>query len=306
MTALAEKAQVKRMTLPRSWLISGASILLGVAVVLTSCHRNDTKSDKNLAAEPLDDLIITRDISYAEGPRHSLDVYVSRTKSEHKPVVLFIYGGTWMSGSKADSAWVGAVLARKGYVVVIPDYRIYPEGAWPKFLQDNARAVRWSRDNAALYGGDASNLVIMGHSAGAYNAVSLAVDPRWLHEVGLNPQQDVRAVIGLSGPYIIQPESRKLKVIFGPKAQWPDTQPFNHIDGKSPPLLLITGDKDDQVGPEEGDKLAALVHAKGGFATVVHYPALSHAGTLDALAPGEENAPPVMDEIAAFIEKPQN
>jgi acetyl esterase/lipase len=294
------------MTPSRSWLVTGAWILLGSAVLLTSCKRADANTDRNLAAEPLDDLTITRDISYAQGLRHSLDVYVSKTGNAHKPVVLFIYGGTWMSGAKADSAWVGAVLARKGYVVVIPDYRIYPEGAWPEFLQDNAQAVRWARDNAARYGGDASNLVIMGHSAGAYNAVSLAVDPRWLHEAGLNPEQDVKAVIGLSGPYIIQPDSRKLKAIFGPRAQWPDTQPFNHIDGRSPPLLLITGDKDDQVGPEEGDKLAALVHAKGGSATVVHYPALSHGGTLDALAPGQENAPPVMDEIAAFIEKPRD
>jgi acetyl esterase/lipase len=294
------------MTLPRSRLISRASVLLGVTVLLTGCARSDVKSDKNLAAEPLDDLIVTKDISYAQGPRHSLDVYVSKTKSEHKPVVLFIYGGTWMSGSKADFTWVGAVLARKGYVVVIPDYRIYPKGVWPKFLRDNALAARWARDNAALYGGDASNLVIIGHSAGAYNAASLAVDRRWLSEAGLSPERDVRAVIGLSGPYIIEADTRKLKVIFGPEAQWPDVQPISHVDGKSPPLLLIIGDRDDQVDPRDTDKLASEVRLKGGSATVIHYPDLSHAGTLDALAPGKENAPPVMDEIITFIEKPRN
>lgn len=296
----------QRMTLPRPSLISRGSVLLGLTALLTGCVRGDVKSEKNIAAEPLDDLIITRDINYAQGPRRSLDVYVSKTKSGHKPVVLFIYGGTWMSGSKADFTWVGAALARKGYVAVIPDYRIYPKGVWPKFLQDNAMAARWARDNASLYGGDASNLVIMGHSAGAYNAVSLAVDRRWLSEAGLNPERDVRAVIGLSGPYIIEADTRKLKVIFGPETQWPDVQPISHVDGKSPPLLLVIGDKDDQVDPRDTDKLAAQVRLKGGSATVIHYANLSHAGSLDALAPEEENAPPVMDEITAFIEKPRN
>lgn len=292
-----------KIGLPSPRSITRASVLLGLAALLASCARSDAKSDKNLAVEPLDDLVVTRDITYASGPRHSLDVYVSKTGSQDKPVILFLYGGTWMAGAKADFAWVGATLARKGYMVIIPDYRIYPQGTWPKFLQDNAMAARWAHDNAAHYGGDAANLVIMGHSAGAYNAVSLAVDRRWLNEAGLSPERDISAVIGLSGPYIIEADTQKLKVIFGPEAQLPDTQPFNHVDGSSPPLLLIIGDKDDQVVPDESDRLAALVRSKGGAATVVHYPALSHGGTLDALAPDQEKAPPVMNEITAFIEK---
>src|SRR5579863_2305896 len=161
--------------------------------------------DRNMAARPYDDLIITRDVPYAAGRRHLLDIYALRANGSAKaaaprPVVIFIYGGSWASGNKADLAWVGASLARQGYVVIIPDYRIYPEARWPDFLKDNAAAVRWAHDHAASHGGDPRSLVLMGHSAGAFDVASLAVDRRWLAGVGMEPKRDLTAVIGISGP----------------------------------------------------------------------------------------------------------
>jgi acetyl esterase/lipase len=287
------------------WLLGSALLL--EATLLGGCWRAESKVDRNKAAQPMDDLAITRDVAYAEGDRHSLDVYAPRNSSAPRPVVVFFYGGGWDSGAKADFAWVGAALARHGYVAVVPDYRIFPEVVWPKFLEDSAAAVRWAREHAASYGGDPSALVLMGHSAGAYNAVSLALDPRWLAGVGMDPRRDLRAAIGLSGPYDFLPLSRqRLMVIFGPEPQRPDTQPINHVDGKAPPLLLLTGDLDRTIDPPENDRLAAKVRQKGGAITVIHYPLLDHGGTLDALAglPAQTlsaRAARVMDDISRFI-----
>lgn len=289
-------------------------VLIGVILVVAGgggalvkiIARRHNKVDYNLAAQPMDDLAITRDIAYLPGDHHSLDIYTPLTPGVPKPVVVFFHGGGYDSGDKADFAWVGAALARRGYVVVLPDFRLYPQVIWPAFLQDCAAAVRWTHDNIASYGGDPSELVLMGHSSGAYNAISLAVDRRWLDDAGMDPGHDLRAAIGLSGPYDDLPNTnRKLQTIFGPKSQWLDTQPVNHADGRSPPLLLITGDRDNLVDPPESDVLAANVRKSGGVVKLIHYPTLDHFGTLDALAPQNGKSSQVMDDITAFISAPR-
>ena len=275
------------------WII--CSVLVGV------CSHGESDIDRNKAAEPMDDLTISRDVAYAPGDRHGLDVYVLREPSKTRPVVVYFYGGGWIAGAKADVAWVGAALARHGFIVVIPDYRIYPQGIWPMFLEDAAAAVRWARDHAANYGGNPSDMVLIGHSAGAYNAMSIGLDRQWLTAVGLDPRRDLRAIIGLSGVYVIDPDTPPQKVIFGPERQWPDTQPLNHVDGNSPPLLFITGDRDKDADPSDNDLLAAKVHEKGGTATVIHYQTFGHSETRDALAGPRNKTTKVLDDILRFL-----
>ena len=76
--------------------------------------------------------------------------------------------------------FVAEALARRGYVAVLPDYRVYPPARYPDFLDDGAQAVRWAKDNAARFGGDPTKIFIMGHSAGAHIAAMLTIDATWL------------------------------------------------------------------------------------------------------------------------------
>ena len=86
-------------------------------------------------------------------PRQALDVYRPLGAGPH-PVIVFFYGGGWECGERGQYRFVAETLTRHGYVVVIPDYRVYPEVRFPAFIEDGARAVRWARDHAAHYGGD--------------------------------------------------------------------------------------------------------------------------------------------------------
>jgi len=279
----------------------------GTLVPLAPDRPSESQAERNRAAGPLDDLAIVRDVAYGPGARHRLDIYRPRApdtgpdSGKGKPVVVFFYGGSWAEGSKAGNAWVGATLARQGYVVVIPDYRIYPAARWPDFIEDNAAAVKWARDHARAYGGDPARLVLMGHSAGAFDAASLAVDRRWLAAVGLEPQRDIAAVIGLSGPYNLLPYSCRMKWIYGAREQWADARPINHVDGRSPPMLLLTGELDSSAHPWDSDQLADKVRAHGGRAEVVHYPGFGHSDTLDALLPAGGGPSPVLAEIRRFL-----
>ena len=277
-------------------------LVAGLATLTSACSAFGLLNASTTIADP--GVRVTRDIAYAPGDRHSLDVYTPAHPAPGRPVVVFLYGGGWDSGAKADYAWVGRALAAQGFVTVVPDYRLYPEVRWPAFLQDSAEAVKWTHDHAGDYGGAASRLVLMGHSAGAYNAVELAVDGRWLKAVGMDPNRDVAGVVGLSGPYDFLPlHSDELKTIFGPEAQRPDTQPINHVNGRAAPLLLITGDKDHTVDPGNSDRLAARVRAVGGQVTVIHYANLDHARTVAALAGPLRWIAPIMRKTTAFIDR---
>ena len=126
-------------------------------------------------------------------------------------MVVFFYGGNWNSGNRADYRFAGEALASKGCVAVLPDYRLYPEVRYPEFLADSALAVRWVFDNigAAAFGGDSRNVFLMGHSAGAYNAAMLALNPAYLRAAGVEARR-LRGLIGLAGPLLADLDVRRI------------------------------------------------------------------------------------------------
>ena len=280
----------------RAWLRLGA--VFGLGGLLAACSSVDLLN----AVVPKGGVQIIRDVAYAPGPRGALDVYRPTAATTPAPVVVFIYGGSWDSGSRKDYTFVGTALARKGFLAVIPDYRLYPEVRWPTFLQDNARAVAWTRDHAAEYGGDPHRLFVMGHSAGAYNAVELGVDRRWLAAGGRDPKRDLRGVIGLAGPYDFLPlDSEELKVIFGPPEGRPATQPINHVDGRNPPLFLATDTADTVVRPGNTERMAAKVRAAGGPVEEHEYKGLNHELLVGAIATPLRLLAPVLRDVTDFI-----
>ena len=240
--------------------------------------------------------------TYAVQDRGQADVYLPREVHAGAPMVVFFYGGSWDSGDRAFYRFVGASLASSGIVTVIPDYRLYPQARYPQFLQDNALAVRWAREHAQEWGADPSRMVLMGHSAGAYNAVMLGLDSRWLAEVGLDANRDIAGVVGLAGPYDFLPlETDELNAIFGPIEGQPATQPINHVDGHGPPLLLLHGGVDTVVLPRNSTRLAEAVTAAGGNARLIIYPRLGHSEQLGVLLPQRRGGTNAFGDMIAFI-----
>lgn len=241
-------------------------------------------------------------LAYAPGERGRLDVYLPSRAAPGAPIAVFIYGGTWQSGDRGFYRFVGAALASRGIVTVIPDYRLYPEVRFPDFLRDNALAVRWARDHAVEYGADPARLFLVGHSAGAYNAVMLAVDGRWLAEVGLDARRDIAGAVGWAGPYDFLPlTDEKLKAIFGPPETLAATQPITYAGAEAPPLLLLAGSADKEVDPGNSTRMAAAVTTRGGMAEARIYPGIGHAGILGAILEAFHRRAPTLADTVDFI-----
>lgn len=242
-------------------------------------------------------------IPYGPNARHRLDVYSPRTSAANLPVVVFLYGGSWDSGNRQDYAFVGSALAAKGFMTIIADYRLVPEIRFPGFLEDGALAVRWAQDNAQAYGGDPRRIALAGHSAGAYNAVMLALDKSYLRAAGVDTGR-IKAVAALSGPYDFYPFDVSASIAaFGQEPQPQRTQPINFARPGSPAAFLATGTADTTVLPRNTNALAARLRASGSSVTVRTYQGIDHAGTLVALSQLGRNRAPVLDDMAGFLQQ---
>lgn len=240
---------------------------------------------------------VQSDVAYGALARQRLDIYRPVNATKNLPVVLFFYGGAWDSGRRQDYTFVGRALAARGYLVVIPDYRLVPEVRFPLFLSDCAAALRWTRRNAALFGGDGERLVLAGHSAGAYNAAMLALDPRWLDE----DRVAVRGLVTLAGPFDFLPLDDPASI--AAFSRWPrlqETQPISFATRAAPPVLLLHGVNDDRVLPRNSRRLGAAIRSAGAQAELRLYPSMSHAGILLALARPLRGTAPVLDDIDRF------
>lgn len=275
--------------------IAGALLVAGG---LTACSPLSVIN----AVSPGNALQAEADVAYGLKARQRLDIYRPASATNSSPVIVFFYGGTWNSGDRGDYAFVGRALAKRGFVVVIPDYRLYPEVRYPDFLDDSAAAVAWTIREINNYGGDASHLFVMGHSSGAYNAAMIALDPVFLAKAGVKPNA-VRGFIGLAGPYNFLPiENPAARPVFNYPNTSPDTQPINHVSAASPPSLLIAANKDDTVNPARNTgELAKKMRANGVPVREVYLDRVNHVTLVGTLASPLKGLAPTLDLVQGFV-----
>jgi len=241
-------------------------------------------------------------LPYADGPRHRLDIYAPEQRGAPAPVVFFIYGGGWNRGERSDYQFVGRALASRGFVTVIADYRLVPEVTYPGFLEDSANALRWVQDNIANYGGDPNRLFLAGHSAGAYNAVMLALDPSFRQEYGVT--MPILAVAALSGPYDFYPfEYDEVRNAFGQAPNPEGTQPINLITAEAPPMYLATGTSDPIVRMQNTERFAGRLRAQGVWVTTQYYDGFGHMEPVIALGALWRWRMPVLDDMVGFFQR---
>jgi acetyl esterase/lipase len=244
---------------------------------------------------------VVQDVPYGDARRQRLDVYRPNEGTTPLPVVIFFYGGSWQGGEKDLYPFVGDAFTAKGFVTVIPDYRVYPEVKFPLFVDDGAEVVRWVRDHAGEIGADPSRIYLMGHSAGAHIAALLVLDPRYLERAGVE-RSSIRAMVGLSGPYDFLPfHTETLRTLFGPQDGWPETQPIHFVDGSAPPMLLLTGRWDTTVSPGNTSRLVRRICEHGGNARAIFYRGLGHTLVIGALSRPLRYLLPVYSDVTEFL-----
>ncbi|ORX78282.1 alpha/beta-hydrolase [Anaeromyces robustus] len=150
-------------------------------------------------------LNVKKNIPFA-GEDKLLDVYNNKFNSRNKkPVMIFIYGGSWVSGSKEYYTKMGTLLESSNYVAVIPNYVLFPNGTIDDMVDDVYNAIKWTYKNISKYGGNPKQISLSSHSAGAHitaltvikSALNLENNGKKLEN--LPPLKDVTL---MNGPFI--------------------------------------------------------------------------------------------------------
>jgi acetyl esterase/lipase len=279
--------------------MSRALVGLAMLTVLAACSPVTVLN----ALAPKQGISRVQDVPYAPGERHSLDIYAP-SGAVGAPVVVFIYGGGWKDGDKSLYRFVGAALAARGFVTVVPNYRVFPTVRFPAFIQDAAAAVAWTRANVAAYGGDPRRVFLIGHSAGAHIAAMLTLDRQWLAADGLDPDRDIAGFAGLAGPYDFLPlHDPELDEIFAPARDLRLTQPITFARGDAPPVFLAAGTEDTTVRPRNTVNLAAAIRHDGGRVEEKLYPGIGHKLILGSFAGVLRWFAPVLDDVTGFLNR---
>jgi acetyl esterase/lipase len=230
-----------------------------------------------LAAEPK----IHRDLAYVEpkNKRQMLDVYAP-TKGKNHPVVVWIHGGGWQAGDKAEVQKKPQALVDKGFVFVSVNYRLLPKATIKQMAGDVARAIRWTHDHARDYGGDPNTLLVMGHSAGAQLAALVCTDARYLKAEKL-ALSFIKGCVPVDGdtydvPMQIRTVAKKraerYRMKFGDAASQKDLSPVTHVaKGKNIPPFLILHVADHPETKAQSQRLARALQQAGVSAKA--YPA---------------------------------
>lgn len=239
----------------------------------------------------------TKNVSYGDAKYEVLDVYRSEKPKADAPVLVFIHGGSWDSGSKNIYKFLAEGFTRSGYDIVVPNYRLYPEAKFPNFLHDNAKAVAHTQKTFP-----GRKIVLIGHSAGAYNVLMLGLRDEYLAGAGVDRCAAIAGIVGLATPTGVVPlESARLIEIFPDKFTGEDAV-LNNVTGPAPALFLGHGEKDTTVYPISSTTLAEKVVARGGKATAEVYPGQNHIDVVKILSRHFDDNATLKADIVKFID----
>lgn len=250
--------------------------------------------------------VVKSNIAYGSERRQKLDIYMPVKNVPGKDVIVFFYGGSWKLGRKEELSFVANALAVRGYVVVVPDYRLVPQVTYPGFVEDTAKAIAWTYRNIKSYGGNPGRMFVSGHSAGAYNAMMVALAPEFLGAEGLSPSI-MRGVIGVSGPYDFLPFQyiAEHRAFDSAAPNLEVTQPVYRAARArgTPPILLLAGEAETLVPPKNARNLAAALKRAGRPVQVKFYPGARHLDMLFAFSKPGRNKASVLDDMVAWISR---
>jgi acetyl esterase/lipase len=247
------------------------------------------------ATVPRTGYTLETNLPYGPLPRQRLDYYAPAAPRADGKTVLFLYGGAWRQGNKADYLFLGQALASRGIGVVIADYRLFPDVRYPAFIQDGALAVSWA---ARRFGGE--RLFLMGHSAGAYIASMLAANTAYLRAVAVD-RLKLGGLIGIAGPYDFQPRNyRWLRDIFD-DADNAAIQPITHATAPLPSALLLHGTADHLVTPRNSERLAAAWQAARAPVELKLYEEVDHFTIVGAFADVLQGRAPTRTDVLAWL-----
>ena len=192
------------------------------------------------------------DIPYGYDYWQKVDVFAPPASGQQKlPVLCFMHGGAWVSGSKEWMAFMAAPITALPSILVSVNYRLAPAARFPAPMDDCFDALAWVYRHIARFNGDSERIYVGGHSAGAHLAALLTLRPELSVARGL-PRDIIKACFAVSGVFDMRakdpvPGSLEDRIYTQVLARPEDdamASPVTYVDGNTTPFFITWGERD--------------------------------------------------------------
>ncbi len=254
-------------------------------------------------ADAQTELAAHRNLDYIDGADYAddkdkLDVLMPKGATR-APVIVFFHGGGLQNGDKQAGGVLASTLVAEGIGVVTANYRLSPGVMHPAHIEDAAAAFAWTKRHIGEYGGDPDRVFVGGHSAGAYLAALMSLDPSYLKAHGL-ALSAIRGTVPVSPFLYVEETARdRPKTVWGTdETVWLQASVTPHVGAGKPPMRLIYADGDDDWRREQNERLTTQLSAARSKVDAVEIADRTHGSIMSRMG---EDGDAAMKQIAAFI-----
>ena len=225
---------------------------------------------------------VQENVAYGLRARHRLDLFRTQTPREHRPLIVFVHGGAWMHGDKKDYRFIGEAFAKEGFDVAVINYHLAPEHIFPASIDDLSLALNYLNVHQLKYQISTEKVVLMGHSAGAFNVMSALYHPK-PYEIQCRSQ--ITAIIGLAGPYHFDYKGDPICAdAFDQNRPYQEVMPYYFVESNTVKHYLLVAENDDVVGLSNAVDLDRRLKEKGNYCQLWTVPRIGHISMIGSVS----------------------
>ncbi|MDN5442107.1 MAG: alpha/beta hydrolase [Acinetobacter sp.] len=226
--------------------------------------------------------LVQENVAYGLRARHRLDLFRTQTPREHRPLIVFVHGGAWMHGDKKDYRFIGEAFAKEGFDVAVINYHLAPEHIFPASIDDLSLALNYLNVHQLKYQISTEKVVLMGHSAGAFNVMSALYHPK-PYEIQCRSQ--ITAIIGLAGPYHFDYKGDPICAdAFDQNRPYQEVMPYYFVESNRVKHYLLVAENDDVVGLSNAVDLDRRLKEKGNYSQLWTVPRIGHISMIGSVS----------------------
>ena len=225
---------------------------------------------------------VQENVAYGLRARHRLDLFRTQTPREHRPLIVFVHGGAWMHGDKKDYRFIGEAFAKEGFDVAVINYHLAHEHIFPASIDDLSLALNYLNVHQLKYQISTEKVVLMGHSAGAFNVMSALYHPK-PYEIQCRSQ--ITAIIGLAGPYHFDYKGDPICAdAFDQNRPYQEVMPYYFVESNRVKHYLLVAENDDVVGLSNAVDLDRRLKEKGNYSQLWTVPRIGHISMIGSVS----------------------
>ncbi|MBB4810672.1 acetyl esterase/lipase [Acinetobacter johnsonii] len=225
---------------------------------------------------------VQENVAYGLRARHRLDLFRTQTPREHRPLIVFVHGGAWMHGDKKDYRFIGEAFAKEGFDVAVINYHLAPEHIFPASIDDLSLALNYLNVHQLKYQISTEKVVLMGHSAGAFNVMSALYHPK---PYELQCRSQITAIIGLAGPYHFDYKGDPICAdAFDQNRPYQEVMPYYFVESNTVKHYLLVAENDDVVGLSNAVDLDRRLKEKGNYSQLWTVPRIGHISMIGSVS----------------------